>query len=375
MRAFLVSIMGCLLTAAAVVESFATTAPLPAAATLRKSGGTVTALASSATDNEASSKKEESSSSSSAAAAPSKLLKRERYIASNRFSVRSGKESKFEKRWANRKSRLAELDGFRYFHLMRRVTLGDEDGAVEYDGGVDGDSMNGNYVSLTVWEDKSNFNAWRKGDAFREAHGGTSVGAFVSTMVSSALVLKGPPKPAFYDGLLVQSLAPEFLPETVDGWRNVAFPEEKGKTLPAECFVASNQFFVPRENAAAFEQRWKNRESKLKFCDGFVSFAMMRRDAKTKTHGSEEMDENSEPTYVSFTIWKDRASFDAWRSGSAFSQVHGGKPAGGAKESGEKPQEEPPKKPPQARGPPLWNRPPEPIFYEGTLVISTADGA
>ena len=38
------------------------------------------------------------------------LLKRDRYIATNRFAVRSGKGPKFEARWANRKSRLSELD-------------------------------------------------------------------------------------------------------------------------------------------------------------------------------------------------------------------------------------------------------------------------
>lgn len=39
------------------------------------------------------------------------------------------------------------------------------------------------YVSFTVWQGKENFNAWRKGDAFREAHGGTSISAFLGTMV------------------------------------------------------------------------------------------------------------------------------------------------------------------------------------------------
>jgi len=349
MKFFLLLLFSCLLTTT-VVESFANTAP----SVVRRGFG----LASSATDE-----------TSKEAPADSKLLKRERYIASNRFAVRPGKEVKFEKRWANRKSRLAELDGFKYFHLMRRVAL-DEDG-VSYDGGDDKESSQGNYVSLTVWDNKSNFNAWRKGDAFKEAHGGTSIKAFVSTMVSSALILRGVPRPAFYDGLLVQSQTPEFMPETVDGWRSVQFPDDGG-TLPVECFVACNQFYVSEENAAAFEQRWKNRESQLRFCEGFVSFAMMRRDAKMKTHGSEELDESAEPTYVSTTIWKDRASFEKWRSGSNFSKVHGQK-AGGNGDKKESKGEEAPKKPPQ--GPPLWSRPPKPIFYEGTLVISSADGA
>ena len=42
------------------------------------------------------------------------------------FTVRPGREAKFEKRWADRSSRLASLDGFKYFHLMRRVGLDDE---------------------------------------------------------------------------------------------------------------------------------------------------------------------------------------------------------------------------------------------------------
>jgi len=368
MKFFLISLVSSFLltTAVVTVEAFANTPPSVA----RR--GVV--LASSTTNDNDTSKA--ASVDVDVDTAHNGLLKRDRYIASNRFAVRSGKEAKFEKRWANRKSRLAELDGFKYFHLMRRVTLDDSDdsnAATKYDGGDDKESRKGNYVSLTVWETKSNFNAWRKGDAFKEAHGGTSVGAFLSTMVKSALILRGAPKPAFYDGLLVQSETPEFMPETVDGWRNVEFPEDGG-TLPVECFVACNQFFVPKDSAVAFEQRWKNRQSKLRDCEGFVSFAMMRRDAKTKTHGSVEMDESTEPTYVSMTIWKDRASFDKWRSGSNFSKSHGQK-AGGNGDDNDGDDKKASKKPPQAQGPPMWSRPPKPIFYEGTLVLSTADGA
>jgi hypothetical protein len=53
------------------------------------------------------------------------LLTRDRYIATNRFTVHKGREAKFEKRWATRKSKLATLDGFKYFHLMRRVKVDD----------------------------------------------------------------------------------------------------------------------------------------------------------------------------------------------------------------------------------------------------------
>ena len=129
---------------------------------------------------------------------PAGLLKRDRYIASNRFAVRPGKEAKFEQRWATRKSRLATLPGFKYFHLMRRVTLNEqqgEDGTItttttSYDGGDSNDERQGNYVSFTIWEKKSDFSAWRKGEAFKEAHGGTSLWAFVTTLVSSARTLQ-----------------------------------------------------------------------------------------------------------------------------------------------------------------------------------------
>lgn len=292
------------------------------------------------------------------------LLKRDRYVATNRFAVRKDKGAKFEARWANRKSRLAELDGFKYFHLMRRVTLNDDDGTNTYDEGDKADGTNmGNYVSFTIWDKKSDFSAWRKGDAFKEAHGGTSIGAFMKTMISSALILKGPPRPAFYDGLLLQSTQPDAVPETVDGWRNV---DADGKViLPPECFVASNQFFVTAENGPAFEKRWADRESKLKECDGFVAFSMMRRDTGGKGHGVVPMDENTEPTYLSTTIWKDRASFDQWRKGNAFKRAHGSKP----------PSSQEGKDQAQAPPAPLWSKPPAPVFYEGTLVISKPEGA
>jgi heme-degrading monooxygenase HmoA len=158
-------------------------------------------------------------------------------------------------------------------------------------------------------------------------------------------------------------MPPTELPETVDGWRNMVNVADGTNTLPTECFVACNQFYVPSENAMAFEQRWASRDSKLKECEGFVAFSMMRRDGQQKGHGTVPMDEG-EPTYVSTTIWKDYESFNKWRTGSAFSQAHGQK-----KESDDKDAE--PAKPPQ----PLWSRPPRPVFFEGTLVLTKEEGA
>jgi hypothetical protein len=78
------------------------------------------------------------------------LLQRDRYVATNRFAVRKGQQAKFEKRWATRKSRLATLPGFQYFHLMRRVTVNSDDSSV-YDEGTSDESAQENYVSFTIW--------------------------------------------------------------------------------------------------------------------------------------------------------------------------------------------------------------------------------
>ena len=72
---------------------------------------------------------------------------------------------------------------------MRRVALEND-----VNSGIDplaNEDPFGNYVSFTIWQEKKHFNAWRQGDAFKEAHGGTSLFAFVTTMVGSAMVLKG----------------------------------------------------------------------------------------------------------------------------------------------------------------------------------------
>lgn len=70
-------------------------------------------------------------------------LKADRYLATNRFRVRDNSMPKFEKRWADRTSRLALLPGFRFFSLFRRVpafgvTYSDDEGY-------------GNYISFTYW--------------------------------------------------------------------------------------------------------------------------------------------------------------------------------------------------------------------------------
>ena len=207
------------------------------------------------------------------------LMKRDRYVATNRFAVRRDKQAKFEQRWATRKSKLAVLDGFRYFHLMRRVTRNDDHGTASYAPGVSDEEAHENYVSFTIWDKKSDFSAWRSGEAFKEAHGGTSIAAFLSTMMNSALVLRGAPRPAFYDGLMPEVGTLEATP-TVDGWRNV---EADGvTTLPAECFVELIKYFVPSDAAAPFEKEYAALETSAKNADGFVTRTLLRRDARAK---------------------------------------------------------------------------------------------
>ena len=58
-----------------------------------------------------------------APAATGERLSAERYVVQNRFKVKKGREAAFEKRWADRESRLGNLDGFRFFRMLRRVLV------------------------------------------------------------------------------------------------------------------------------------------------------------------------------------------------------------------------------------------------------------
>jgi len=135
-------------------------------------------------------------------------------------------------------------------------------------------------VSFTIWNKKSDFSAWRSGEAFKEAHGGTSIGAFLSTMMNSALVLRGPPRPAFYDGLMPEVGSIVETP-TVDGWRNVQ--ADGVTTLPAECFVEMTKYYVPTESASVdFEKAFSEQGTSANEAEGFVTRMLLRRDGRAK---------------------------------------------------------------------------------------------
>jgi len=80
----------------------------------------------------------------------------QKYIAMNRFKIALGKESDFENIWKNRETFLDSVRGFQKFNLLKGLT-------------------NENYTlysSHSVWDSKSDFENWKKSDAFRKAHSG-----------------------------------------------------------------------------------------------------------------------------------------------------------------------------------------------------------
>ena len=78
------------------------------------------------------------------------------YIAMNRFKVKTGSEEAFEAVWKTRDSTLAEMKGFREFHLLRGAVNAEEGYTL--------------FASHTVWESQDDFAAWTKSQNFRDAH-------------------------------------------------------------------------------------------------------------------------------------------------------------------------------------------------------------
>ena len=204
------------------------------------------------------------------------LLSRERYIATNRFNVRPGKQAVFEKRWATRKSRLANLDGFRFFTLLkRRETLS----------GPEPDSSLPNYVSYTIWNEKENFDAWRTGEAFKEAHGGGGIKDFIQLLSTALFILKGKPNPAFYDGLYplvtsnLQGETFHSIRPNSEGWRTV---EADGvNEIPHDLIVVQDRYSVKEDQRAIFENALGLGEAKsvMMNAPGFFGTFVQRRDA------------------------------------------------------------------------------------------------
>jgi len=258
------------------------------------------------------------------------LLPGERYIAMNRFQVRAGSEAQFEQRWAQRKSSLLELDGFRWFSLMRRVPPTGEEPTYEYPDDY-------SYVSFTIWETKKNFNTWRKGTAFKEAHGGGDFFGFIGMVINGFMTSKGPPKPAFWRGTLMEKTTEE-KPRLMFG--PGGRPDADGQNLlDPDVFVSMNRFTVTEGREREFEQNWAQRENKLQDLPGFRHFQLLRRDQTP----------DDDVNYISLTVWDDRAAFDNWRGGDSFKK--------------------------EDKLAVALLRPPQPFFYEGSLVLESSAGA
>ncbi len=76
------------------------------------------------------------------------------YLAMNRFHIRRGDEQTFETLWRSRESYLAEVPGFRAFHLLKGPQTDDYT----------------LYATHTTWVDEAAFEGWIRSEAFRQAH-------------------------------------------------------------------------------------------------------------------------------------------------------------------------------------------------------------
>ena len=78
-------------------------------------------------------------------------------------------------------------------------------------------------------------------------------------------------------------------------------------------YLTINRFHVRPGQEAAFEEIWTSRESKLPELDGFVEFHLFRGASTGEA-----------TTYLSHTIWRDKAAFDAWAKSQNFRGSHKG---------------------------------------------------
>ena len=100
------------------------------------------------------------------------------FIAMNNFRVDATKDAEFEDAWRKRESYLAEVPGFREFHLLK--------GPLDGEGGR-------LWASHTVWEDEAAFRAWTESPAFHKAH---------SQGRTTATFMLGPPRFIGWDVVL-----------------------------------------------------------------------------------------------------------------------------------------------------------------------------
>lgn len=267
----------------------------------------------------------------------SSLLSGDRYLASNRFNVRSGGMQTFEKRWADRKSLLETREGFRFFTLLKRTPAF----------GIQYDSDFGNYMSFTYWDEKKHYDAWRTSKDFKSAHGGGGLFDFIKMITGALFVVNGPPKPAFFDALLMKSADHS---ATLHKTYHVNTPVEYDSVtnlIKPNLFVAQNRFTVIPGKEREFETQWASRSSYLENVPGFLSFALLRR--------SDKVDDGF--NYISTSLWADQQAFADWRNSESFTAAH-------ARAHHQH----------EASKPVLYFQSPKLAFYEGKMTICSERG-
>lgn len=109
-------------------------------------------------------------------------------------------EKAFEERWASRDSKLKDMNGFVSFTMLRR------DYGTKGHGGADQTGDASNYMSTTIWKDKASFLKWRESQQFVQVHGQKKQSPSADDPAGKPPQMwAGPPKPVFYEGVLVLS--------------------------------------------------------------------------------------------------------------------------------------------------------------------------
>lgn len=76
-------------------------------------------------------------------------------------------------------------------------------------------------------------------------------------------------------------------------------------------FIAMNRFRVTKGSEEAFEKVWLSRDTHLDRVPGFVEFHLLK--------GPEAEDHI---LYASHTVWKNKATFEAWTRSAEFRAAH-----------------------------------------------------
>ena len=97
------------------------------------------------------------------------------FVAMNRFVVDPARAGEFEEAWKTRESYLQGNPGFQAFALLK------------------GDADN-EYISHSMWESRSAFEAWTRSESFRKGH--------ANKLADGVLI--GHPRVAFYEAILVE---------------------------------------------------------------------------------------------------------------------------------------------------------------------------